>query len=304
MADAKVDIFMPLYISDYDRDTADLSFEEHGFYGAILRALWTRGGVLQANDKQKLSRLLRTDESTLARLWPSVERFFVFRDDGTFHQKRLTLELEKAKRHKEIAVERARKGGLAKASSTTQSTTQSATSSTATSRPQALLEVCSSPSPSPSQSRDLGVSGSNPPLGDPDQTRARVDGPHPEISPPNGEVTAWGLVKLFGLVRAEAFPAAMPWVAPTRSTEKAESVVTAANDDPAVCADILPTMRLLFAKAKAGEYEKSSDILGSSSFGFGAWCSKFTDLQEELHGVSAPEPKTARPGGPIYRRLA
>lgn len=136
----KVEIFMPLYVGDYDRDTADLSFEEHGFYGAILRALWTRGGYLkhpassasstaQADEKQKLARILRTDVATFDRLWVTVSRFFVHREDGSFYQKRLLHELEKAKSNKQFAVERARKGGIARAQSA------------ASSKPEAELEV-------------------------------------------------------------------------------------------------------------------------------------------------------------------
>lgn len=102
-SEAKVEIFFPFYVGDYDRDTADLSFEEHGFYLAILRALWVRGGTLDSRDKPRLARILRTDTGTLDRLWPTVERFFVLKGDGTFNQKRLTFELEKARRLKEVA---------------------------------------------------------------------------------------------------------------------------------------------------------------------------------------------------------
>lgn len=190
-SDPKVEIFMPLYVGDYDRDTADLSFEEHGFYQAILRALWVRGGCLklapstaqsseQAGDKLKLARILRTDVETFSRLWPSVERFFIVRQDGTFFQKRLSHELNKAKNNKAFAVERARKGGEARAARLASSRTQVELKAPLEDVPQAVLQASTSPSPS-----DPDLSLSSPPLAShgsgSGQTRAKsnpgADGP-------------------------------------------------------------------------------------------------------------------------------
>lgn len=172
-ADLKVEIFFPLYVGDYDRDTADLSFEEHGFYMAILRALWVRGGVLQAADKQRLARVLRTDVETLDRLWPAVVRFFTIKSDGSFSQKRLSTELQKAKNNKALAVERASKGGKARAASAASSSAPSSTPSTQQAVLQEVLQVSTSPSPSPSPSEipdpptPLAADGADPDAVDP-----------------------------------------------------------------------------------------------------------------------------------------
>lgn len=190
--ETKVEIFMPLYVGDYDRDTADLSFEEHGFYLAILRAMWTRGGCLkhaassassssQAEDKQKLARILRTDVETFERIWPSVEKFFVLKADGVFYQKRLSHELAKAKKNREFAVERARKGGNTKAANAASRSASSTPQVGSQAVPQAVLDGYSSPSPSPSgSSLSLLSPGSLPP----DQTRSNSSADGPAFLPP------------------------------------------------------------------------------------------------------------------------
>lgn len=154
----------------------------------------------------------------------------------------------------------------------------------------------------PSQDPDLPPS-SQPP--DPDRARARVGDGSLEIRLPDGEVDSWKLATLFGRVRAEAIPTAMPWIAPTKSSDKAEPIVTAANREPEVRDDILPTMRLLFAKAKLGDYERSGgSILKDASFAWGTWCSSFTALREELHGLTHEAPAPPRRfDGPSLPRL-
>jgi uncharacterized protein YdaU (DUF1376 family) len=173
-ANLKVEIFLPLYVSDYDRDTADLSFEEHGFYGAILRALWVRGGVLHLDDRQRVARILRTDVTTFDRLWPAVAHFFTIAADGrTFSQKRLSTEMEKARARKADAS----RAGLASAdarrfragSAQPQSTAARTDESTDVQRPsereaepptEPKTNTSPSPSPSPAESESPSESSS------------------------------------------------------------------------------------------------------------------------------------------------
>jgi uncharacterized protein YdaU (DUF1376 family) len=143
----KVDIFMPVYVADLLRDTDDLSTDEFGTYLRLLLHMWTRGGVLP-DEPERLSRLAGVDRSGLDRVWPVIGKFFRA-SKGSLSQKRLSEELEKARLRKAAAVERARKGGIASASS--------ATSSATSSEPQAPLQVdlesSTSPSPLPSESK-------------------------------------------------------------------------------------------------------------------------------------------------------
>lgn len=118
----KVDVYMPLYVSDYDRDTAELSFEEHGFYMALLRALWTRGGELDGRDRPRLARVIRTDLETFDRLWPAVEGFFTVDLAGKFQQKRLTKELNRAIESVRVMKEKTAAAGRASAAARSRST--------------------------------------------------------------------------------------------------------------------------------------------------------------------------------------
>ncbi|MEY2849614.1 MAG: hypothetical protein RI885_2281 [Actinomycetota bacterium] len=69
--------WFPLYVSDYDDDTLDLSLEEDGLYGRMLRAAW-RGspdGCSLPADRTRLARMLRLDvipaclEMVIDRYW-------------------------------------------------------------------------------------------------------------------------------------------------------------------------------------------------------------------------------------------
>ena len=46
---SKVDIFMPLYIGDYLKDTTRLTAEQHGAYLLLMMDYWVNG-PLPAND--------------------------------------------------------------------------------------------------------------------------------------------------------------------------------------------------------------------------------------------------------------
>lgn len=292
--ETKVDIFMPLYVSDYDRDTADLSFEEHGFYLAILRAMWTRGGCLkhasstasssdQAGDKQKLARILRTDVETFERIWPSVEKFFVLRADGVFFQKRLSHELIKAKKNKEFAVERARKGGNGKAAKSASSSALSTSQAGAQAPSQALLEVCSSPSGS-----DLPLL----PIGSPDQS-ARSNEEANQDGLPNGPVTGFGLQRAFARIRAREVPEKMDWQTPPLRDGKAADMADLINADPPGRADVIPTLELFIRTARDGKRGPQSVLMiEKPAFGFAAWCTDWTALREELRAIAR---RAARP---------
>ena len=139
------------------------------------------------------------------------------------------------------------------------------------------LGLNSGPSGSGSVSPPLSVS-------DPGEQRtpAREALPDPDdIRLPAGEVTEYGIAKIFGRVRGRDWPRAFEWTIPRSSPEKAAGIVTAANDDADVRDDLIPSMGLFFAKAKGGEFGAKID---DATVAFGWWVSKFTALREELRG--------------------
>lgn len=88
-------IWMPLLVDKYLGDTSHLTTEQHGAYLLLLMAMWKKDGSLPGDDAQLAS---------IAKLSPSKWRAMrsvileFFRVDGDrLRQKRLTVELERAK---------------------------------------------------------------------------------------------------------------------------------------------------------------------------------------------------------------
>ena len=96
----KVDVYMPWYVSDYLMDTADLDVAEHGAYSLLLMHMWKQGGTLPA-DHDRLARLARVpDPERWASIWQVIGDYFQPAGPGRITQKRLTKELDKARKKK------------------------------------------------------------------------------------------------------------------------------------------------------------------------------------------------------------
>lgn len=135
----KTDVFMPLFIGDYLRDTSDLDAEEHGAYLLILIAMWTSDGSLAID---RLDRVARVSKRRWPEVWGAISRFFDI-DVGRIKQRRLTRELAVAKARRESARRNGLSGGRHKREPNLPDTRQ-------VNRPPNPGET-SSPSPSPSQ---------------------------------------------------------------------------------------------------------------------------------------------------------
>jgi len=103
----KVDIYMPIFIGDYLRDTTDLTTEEHGAYFLILMSMWTAGGSLP---ERKLAAVARVPSDRWNGVWETLSRFFTIRD-GQATQGRLSDELSRAESMREKARQNGLKGG-------------------------------------------------------------------------------------------------------------------------------------------------------------------------------------------------
>jgi uncharacterized protein YdaU (DUF1376 family) len=69
--------YMPLYVSDYEADTAHLSLEEDGCYMRLLRLCWRTPGCSIPDDPTWIMRRLRIDRETFERVCiPVIEEFF------------------------------------------------------------------------------------------------------------------------------------------------------------------------------------------------------------------------------------
>lgn len=93
-------LWFAFYPADYDRDTPDLTIEQHGVYFRLLSATWNCLGCALPNDKNYIRSVLpRTMHGhAYNRLVPPIlKRFFQLGPDNKYRQKRLSAEWEKAR---------------------------------------------------------------------------------------------------------------------------------------------------------------------------------------------------------------
>lgn len=140
MSKDKPDAWMPLYIGDWDGDTADLSCEEDGAYGRLVRSYWRKGAPL--NDDAVLARIVRMDIRAWKKLRPRLESFFQI-GGGVWRHKRVEEELVRWTDKKAAA---SAKAAAAAEKRWGKKDAPSIASSNAPSTPQALPEHCPSPS--------------------------------------------------------------------------------------------------------------------------------------------------------------
>lgn len=100
------DIWMPLYVGDWERKTKHLDCEQDGAYGRLIRHYWVNGPL--PDDDASLARIVGMDRSRWRKTRGAVAPFFQIKEGKWFHE-RVEEELERAK---EI-IEKRRKAGLA-----------------------------------------------------------------------------------------------------------------------------------------------------------------------------------------------
>lgn len=103
---AKTDVWMPIYIGDYLRDTEELSSSEHGAYLLLLMHYWQKKGVIGC-DVDRLARVARSDSITCG----FVLGYFFTLVDGNYKNKRADKEMENAEGRRRSSRENGQKGG-------------------------------------------------------------------------------------------------------------------------------------------------------------------------------------------------
>lgn len=106
----KVDTWMPWLVDKYLGDTTHLTTELHGAYFLLLLAMWKKDGVLP-NDDAQLQPITRLTPARWKACRSVLLAFFRPTEDGTgLTQKRLTIELKRAKAHTNAKSEAGAKG--------------------------------------------------------------------------------------------------------------------------------------------------------------------------------------------------
>jgi uncharacterized protein YdaU (DUF1376 family) len=128
-ADTRPDVWFPLVVGDYLKDTSRLTTEQHGAYLLLLMDYWTKGPP--PDDDAALASITKLDARTWRKQRPRLASFFRI-VDGVWRHKRVDEELIRWAEKKAKYIERAAAGGRAKAAK-----------STASSTTKALLKSCS-----------------------------------------------------------------------------------------------------------------------------------------------------------------
>jgi uncharacterized protein YdaU (DUF1376 family) len=97
---AKADIYMPVFLGDYQKHTKRLTTEQHGCYFLLMQDYWINGPP--PDDDSVLARITGCSEHSWSTNRAALEQFFRVAD-GVWRQKRIDEELEKAANRKEKA---------------------------------------------------------------------------------------------------------------------------------------------------------------------------------------------------------
>lgn len=107
----RVDIFMPIYIGDYLKDTNRLSTEHHGAYLLLLFDYWQHGHI--PDDDSILCRITRMTPDAWSNARSIIQAYFKH-EGGKWIHSRVERELQKAKQKKANFSERGKKGNEAR----------------------------------------------------------------------------------------------------------------------------------------------------------------------------------------------
>ena len=103
---SKIDIWMPIYIGDYLRDTVELNAEEHGAYLLLLMHYWQKSGEIGC-DIARLSRVAHASEEASRFI---LETYFTLEGEN-YKNKRADEEIGAAESRRVASSENGKKGG-------------------------------------------------------------------------------------------------------------------------------------------------------------------------------------------------
>lgn len=141
--------WMPLYVGDYLGDTQRLTTEQHGAYLLLMLDYWRNGPP--PDDDDVLQQITKLDKARWKRCRPILARMFKVAN-GEWRHKRIDHELEQAQDNASRRSEKAKRAAQARWGDRNDDA-----ASNAPSMPQALLDECPPPSPSPLASSDANT---------------------------------------------------------------------------------------------------------------------------------------------------
>lgn len=103
--------YLPLFVADYEADTAHLTMAEDGAYMRLLRLCWRTEGCSIPDDPDWIMRRLRVDREEYERIVQPVLNEFFKRRRGRLYNARLSREHARIKTVSQTRSESGRKGG-------------------------------------------------------------------------------------------------------------------------------------------------------------------------------------------------
>ena len=107
----KVDIWMPIYIGDYLKDTYHLKAEEHGIYLLLMFYYWNTGSL--PTEEDDLIEIARITKKKVHKLHKVLNTFFAY-DGRLYSHKRIDRERTKSFSNRRKAQENGKLGGRPK----------------------------------------------------------------------------------------------------------------------------------------------------------------------------------------------
>lgn len=142
---SKQDVWMPLFIGDYLRDTTRLTTEKHGAYLLLIMDYWINGAP--PDDDDVLSSITKMQLSAWKKARPSLEQLFTV-SNGQWKHKRIEEELLKASENAEKYAKRAKDAANKRWNKDATSNTKSNATSISQELHEDMLGDATSPSPS------------------------------------------------------------------------------------------------------------------------------------------------------------
>lgn len=109
----KGNIWMPLYVGDYLRDTTRLTTEQHGAYLLLIMDYFINGAL--PDDDDILASVTKLGERKWRQSRPSIIRFFKIKNGYLWHE-RIEQEIVRGIEKRDRARENGKKGGRPKGS--------------------------------------------------------------------------------------------------------------------------------------------------------------------------------------------
>ena len=143
---------MPIYIGDYLAATSRLTTQQHGAYLLLMMDYWKSGPP--PDNPEVLAQITRMTIDARSIAQASIKHYFNV-VDGYWRHGRIDEELAKADKNRETAQSRAAAGAAARWRD------KKNAPSNAPSNAQAMLDSCSSPSPSPLNKKNKNIAPKN-----------------------------------------------------------------------------------------------------------------------------------------------